>query len=239
MSSAADRGLLKGAAQMVARYDAAGGWYQDWVGDLVDDPPMEAMLALAGQCAGARVLDVGCGEGRGARALAGRGASVTGIDVSADLIDRARSAETTNPLGITYLLADAATPSWWDGTTFDGVVSNMVLSDLGDLPASLATVAAVLTPGGWFAFTMLHPCFPGSTGRLPSWSSNGYFDERWWTTGGDGVRGRVGAHHRTLSTYLNALTLARLAIETAAEPGPPAAEVPTWLALKCRRTTAT
>lgn len=224
---------------MVARYDAAGGWYQDWVGDLTDDPPMEALQAFAGQCVGARVLDVGCGEGRGARALAGRGASVIGIDVSADLIDRARAAEAANPLGITYLRADAATSSWWDGAAFDGVMSNMALSDISELAALLAMVSAVLVSDGWFAFSILHPCFPGSSGRRPSWSSSGYFDERWWTTGGDGVCGRVGAHHRTLTTYLNALTIAGLAIETAAEPGPPAAEVPTWLALKCRRTTAT
>ena len=170
-----------------------------------------------------------------ARALADRGASVVGIDVSCALIDRVRAVEASSSLGVSYFEADAATRSWWDGTPFDGVVSNMALSDIEDLDASLETVASVLGADGWFAFTILHPCFPGSDDKLPSWSPTGYFDERWWTTRGDGVRGRVGAHHRTLSSYLNALVAAGLAIETTAEPGPPTVAVPTWLAVKCRR----
>ena len=45
-----------------------------------------------------------------------------------------------------------------------------------------------------------------------------YFDQGWWNTGGDGVRGRVGSNHRTLSTYLNTMVKHGFALEAAAEP---------------------
>ena len=47
------------------------------------------------------------------------------------------------------------------GETFDGVVCNYGLSDIDDLDGVLATVSRVLTPAGWFVFSILHPCFPG------------------------------------------------------------------------------
>ncbi len=225
---------------MTARYDGIDDWYQAWVTQLSEDPALTALLAMADPCGSTdTLLDLGCGEGRVARALASGGASVVGVDLSAGLLDRARAAEvleSTGRRGISYIEGDAATTSWWNGTPFDGVVSNMALSDIEDLNGALETVAAVLAEGGWFAFTILHPCFPGSGDWLPSWSPGGYFEERWWSTGRDGVRGRVGAHHRTLSSYLNALVQAGLSIETTSEPEPPTADVPTWLGIKCRRT---
>src|SRR3954452_23404971 len=48
------------------------------------------MLALAGDVAGLRVLDLGCGEGAYSRALAAAGARVIGIDASARLVAVAR-----------------------------------------------------------------------------------------------------------------------------------------------------
>lgn len=44
-------------------------------------------LALAGNVRGLRVLDAGCGSGALAAALAGGGAAVTGIDLSAGLLE--------------------------------------------------------------------------------------------------------------------------------------------------------
>lgn len=111
----------------------------------------------------------------------------------------------------------------------------MALSDIEDLDGTLQAVATILGADGWFVFSIMHPCFPGTDQKLPSWPPGGYFDERWWTTEGDGVRGRVGAHHRTLGNYLNSLIRAGLSIECTDEPGYPTVAVPTWLAVKCRR----
>jgi len=49
------------------------------------------MLALVDELAPARVLDVGCGEGRFCRMLAERGVATTGVDPAATLIAQAQA----------------------------------------------------------------------------------------------------------------------------------------------------
>ena len=51
------------------------------------DPIIPSMLEIIGEVAGLDVLDAGCGEGYLSRILAERGATVTGIDISARLLE--------------------------------------------------------------------------------------------------------------------------------------------------------
>jgi hypothetical protein len=99
---------------------------------------------------------------------------------------------------------------------------------------------------GATAFSLLHPCFPGWDDDAPSsWPPDrGYYWEGWWLASNPGFRGKVGANHRTLSTYLNSLAAHGLTLEEAAEPPPGpkweqrlpgAAPVPLYLAGRCRR----
>src|SRR4051812_20436364 len=118
---------------MVARYDAMAEFYDGFVGDDVTDPATAALLDLAGDVAGLRVLDLACGQGRISRALARAGATVTGLDVSAALLEAARAAEETDPLGLEYRLGDAASADVLAGERFDAVVCNHALADIDDL----------------------------------------------------------------------------------------------------------
>jgi SAM-dependent methyltransferase len=229
-----------------ARYDDIADFYDDAVGDDLRDPTAAALLDMLPNLRGLRVCDIASGQGRLSRELARRGARVLGLDISAALLEKARSAENADPLGITYVEADASSPEALAGERFDGVVCHFGLSDIDNLDGAAATVSRVLRPDGWLAFSLLHPCFPGWGDDAPSsWpTGQGYFAEGWWLADNPGFRGKVGANHRMLSTYLNALVEHGLSIERAVEPRPagewlhakPSEDlVPVFLVLFCRR----
>jgi SAM-dependent methyltransferase len=223
-----------------ARFDKIADWYPGWVGDSGGLIAEGVGDLLPPSIEGARVLDVACGNGRASRALARLWAAVLGVDVSAELIAPARAAEAAHPLGISYRVADIAEPDqWWDGAAFDGAVCEMAMMDIDDLDGTVTAVASALRHGGWFAISVVHPCFPGNEAGLSSWPpEQSYFHEGWWTStdhNPDGVRIRVGSSHRTLSTYLNTLLGAGFALERVVEPPAP---VPTLLLLGCRRVPA-
>lgn len=227
----AGRPGVPGAGGPRARYDPFAGWYTEFTRD------WEVAALLPEDLDGRRVLDLACGDGRVTRLLAERGARVTGVDLSAALLAEARAREAATPRGIRYLLGDATSTAWWDGRPYDGVLCHMALMDIDDLQGALATVAAVLVPGGWFSVSVFHPCYPGgpegSWSGLPSWPPDGgYAREGWWRTSGDGIRGRVGANHRRLSTYLNALIRAGFSLEQVEERGN---SVPVLLLMRCVR----
>jgi SAM-dependent methyltransferase len=215
-----------------ARYDEFAEWYEQWIGD--KPPLVTAGSGLLPPVSGQRVLDIACGQGRLSRYLAGLGADVVGVDISAAMLDKARAA---GPDDIAYVRADVAgPPAWWDGRPFDGCTCELALMDIDDLAVTLSTVATVLRQGGWFVASIVHPCIPSTEKGLSSWPpGKGYEYEGWWTSpdhNPDGARIRVGATHRKLSTFLNALLDAGLEAERFVEPPAP---VPTYLLWRCRR----
>src|SRR5207244_9357187 len=105
-----------------------------------------AVEALMGEVAGQRICDLACGQGRVARHLADRGASIVGIDLSAKLLAIARRHEEAAPRGIEYLHADARNLGGVADGTFDGVVCFMALMDIADLNPTLRSVARILRP---------------------------------------------------------------------------------------------
>ena len=201
-----------------SRYDPIADWYAEFTRDWGTEP----VALLPAEVTGQRILDQGCGQGGACRHLAERGARMVGIDLSSEMLAHARRLEAGQRLGIEYLWGDAASTEWWDGASFDGVLSNMALMDIDDLNGALGVAARVLRTGGWLSLSLFHPCYPGgpegSASGLPSWPPDrGYDHEGWWTTNGEGVRGHVGANHRMVSTYLNAVVRAGFAIEGVGE----------------------
>jgi 2-polyprenyl-3-methyl-5-hydroxy-6-metoxy-1,4-benzoquinol methylase len=208
-----------------ARYDRIVGYYiSDFAA--IDDSASLALLDLAGPVDGQAVLDLACGHGRISRELARRGAIVTGADLSAALLARAAELEEAEPLGIRYVHADVAAPGWLERAglgkfEFDVVTCNFGLSDIDDLDGALRTAAAALKPGGRFVFSILHPCFPGGTSVSASWPTGAtYYDEGFWTADAEHspLRRQVGANHRMIATYLNALRRHDLWLDEVREP---------------------
>ena len=231
---------------MAARYDAVS----DRNASPADDykgSAVSALLDLVEPDPGPRVLDVACGHGPVARALARRGAEVIGVDISSELLARARSWADGVHAGIEYVVGDATDPTLLEGDVFNLIVCNFGLSDIDDLDQACATVARVLVAGGRFVFSILHPCFAGADDVSGSWpTGRSYYDEGFWRADDERslLRRQVGANHRMLSTYLNTLTRSGLAIDVVVESPPepdwaadrPGAEVqPVYLVVQCTR----
>ncbi len=94
-----------------------------------------------------RILDVGTGTGFLALGLAKAGHRVTGIDLSAGMVARARLNAARNDLGIDLLVADAERPPFRQ-ESFDVIVSRNLLWTLCEPENALRRWHALLRPGG-------------------------------------------------------------------------------------------
>lgn len=107
---------------------------------------------------GASVLDLACGDGRYARALAARGLRVTGVDLSETLLDVARIASPGLPGAPQYVRADLRRLPF--GPQFAGAVSLFTSFGYFDDPEDdrrvLREVARVLVPGARFVLDVPH-----------------------------------------------------------------------------------
>lgn len=206
---------------MESSYDQAGDFYFDFVkAGLSDERSMlhlaaQSVLRLAGSVAGKSVCDIACGEGHLSRLFAKHGAQVTGIDLSQNLLAHARAQAGDFP--IEYFLDDAQQLNQVAEAAFDVAICNLALMDIPDLRAAYRSAHRILKTGGRFVLSVLHPCFetpfhvPEShilfdvDGNFEGFIVRRYAAEGFWRSGGTGMRGKFGAHHRTLSTYLNDL----------------------------------
>ena len=127
--------------------------------------------------AGDRVLDVGCGTGIDAIALARQGIQVLGIDGSAGMIERFSSKIAIERLGD---LVTARVLNIQDlaslrnsGERFDGIVSAFAsLSSLPDLQHFADDAAHLVRPGGRLVLHLLN--------RFSAWEWLGYLQHRNW-----------------------------------------------------------
>lgn len=177
-----------------------------------------AMLELAGDVAGRRILDAGCGSGPLSAALRDRGAVVTGIDVSARMLQLAR-----RRLGADADLrvADLANPLPFSDGAFDDVVASLVLHYLEDWGPTLAELRRVLAPGGRLLVSVDHPFVAYGFHRLAGRSPNYFETYRWtfdWTMGGRTVP--MSFWVRPLHAMIDAFTAAGFRISVISEPQP-------------------
>ncbi|WP_067723059.1 bifunctional 2-polyprenyl-6-hydroxyphenol methylase/3-demethylubiquinol 3-O-methyltransferase UbiG [Nocardia yamanashiensis] len=105
--------------------------------------------------AGRRVLDVGCGGGFTTEFLDGRGASVSGVDPSPDLIAAARRHAAETGRNIEYRVGAAEALPYPDAA-FDIVTCVDVLEHVADPARSIREIARVLVPGGVFCFDTIN-----------------------------------------------------------------------------------
>jgi cyclopropane fatty-acyl-phospholipid synthase-like methyltransferase len=149
-------------AQLVGEgYDAIGERFDEWREQIVGDPRERWFEELASRLYdGARVLDLGCGSGLAETQRLALRFNVTGVDVSASQVRRARA----NVPAARFVHADF-TSLELPPATFEAVCSfyafNHVPRDL--LPTVFERVHGWLRPGGYFLVSL-------GTEDTPEWT---------------------------------------------------------------------
>ena len=216
-----------------ARYDGVVEWYEDFRPSL-NDEELDVLRRFLGPGRG-RCLDLGCGTGVAIPELTRLGWTVAGVDVSEEMLSRARA------FGAELHRAPAeALP--FDDASFDAAVSIWTHTDVDDFPAILREGARVLRPRASFAYIGAHPCFVGPHSRfiaaegVPELHPGYRRTERYDggpAIGPDGLRAKVGATHLPLGLFVQSFLDAGFAIERFEELG--SREYPYVVALHCRR----
>jgi SAM-dependent methyltransferase len=183
LAGRSERGLLPHALR-ATYWDARAPWW-----DAAREPALlaawldavTAALGRHGLRPGWRVLDLGCGTGTAARALAALGCRVVGLDFSAGMLRRARAAAPPAP-PLALVRADFEAGLAVRSACLDAVVCIAALHFAARPAGLLAEIARVLRPaGGRLLLLVVSPRakpgagrgLPGRTfgllSRLPGW----------------------------------------------------------------------
>jgi ubiquinone/menaquinone biosynthesis C-methylase UbiE len=204
----------------IARYDGHAEWYDQTFGAFLNEEEESFLRECLGTGGGRICLDVACGTGRYGRILEDTGYRAVGLDISADQLRFARPRlSATVQADARFLPAQDASVTMAAGMFFH--------TDVEDFAAVVREVARCLRPGGRFIYLGLHPCFVGPfVNRMTEREDlalsfvTGYGNIGWANrASGDGsmIAGRVGFHHKTLASFLDAFMAAGLAIRAARE----------------------
>ncbi|CAN5521510.1 class I SAM-dependent methyltransferase [soil metagenome] len=123
------------------------------------DVPHESRLRLLGDVEGKRVLDLGCGAGRGAIALALRGAKVIAVDPSAEQLAHARRAVEDAEVRVELHHGDVAALAFVRADGIDAAFSAYGLAGVADLDRVFRQVHRVLKPDAPLVLSLPHPAF--------------------------------------------------------------------------------
>jgi SAM-dependent methyltransferase len=209
-------------------WDEHAQWWIDGFTDGADPEYVEQIIPLAVEELAGRhkILDLGCGDGQIARALAAQGSDVLGVDPTQLHIDVAIE----RGGGPRYLLGGATNiPA--DDESFDAVVACLVFEHIDQMDEAMTEVARVLKPNGQFSFFLNHPLLqtPGS-----GWIDDHIIDppEQYWRIGPylvetesiEEVEKDVYIRFINMphSRYVNALLANGMSLERMVEPSPPA-----------------
>ncbi len=113
-----------------------------------------------------KCLEIGCGTGKNTEWLAQKAASVTGVDLSAEMLEVARSKIKNDH--VQFVQADVNADWHFSSGSYDLVSFSLVLEHIANLDTVFQKAAAALRPGGYMYMGELHPFkqYAGSKARF-------------------------------------------------------------------------
>ncbi len=149
IATSAQRGAATQAE--IARFDALAAQWWDPSGPMAPlhamNPLRIAWIAARLPSTPGRILDVGCGAGLAAEALARQGHAVLGIDAAGETLAAGRAHAAGQGLDIEYRQA-TTTDLVHEGQRFAAITALEVIEHVPDQPGFLRDLAALLEPGG-------------------------------------------------------------------------------------------
>ena len=147
-------------AAEVAKFDALASRWWDPEGEfrtLHEINPLRLdWIRQHADLAGARALDIGCGGGILAEAMAGAGASVTGIDMADKPLGVARLHQLESGAEVEYLKSTAEDLATRHSGQFDVVTCLEMLEHVPSPSRVIASVAELVRPGGHVFFSTIN-----------------------------------------------------------------------------------
>jgi SAM-dependent methyltransferase len=183
-----------------------------------------ATLDLVPNVAGAHILDAGCGSGFYTETLLERGARVTAVDGSREMVKHARERLTrlgfvdsdTDPNArVSLRTFDLGKPlDFLEDESVDGIVSALVMHYLRDWAPTLVEYRRILKPRGWLVMSTHHPATEAHRFDIVNYFLTQQLEDRWdWA-------GKVRFFRRPLTATIGALTSAGFVIDALVEPLP-------------------
>jgi len=135
--------------------------YDHWAASYDDDgnplPVLEGTLVeeLLGNVSGLEVLDLGCGTGRHAIAMARRGARVTAVDFSEGMLERAK--RKIGDAKVSFQVCDLARSLPFAAATFDLVVCALVVDHIAELEKLFREIRRVCRSSAFVVISTVHP----------------------------------------------------------------------------------
>jgi len=183
-------------------------WYDDYLHD--DDSYqkqiiMPNLLRIINPTPGKKILDLACGQGLFSEAILEKGANVTGVDISEELINIAKNRlKNIISKDDSFIVspADKILSAGIKEATCDSAICVLAAQNIKEFDVAVKETSKVLKPKGKFVLVLNHPCF-----RIPK-NSDWHFDAEGGGPEGDPsyimTNGRkAGRYGRVIYSYMS------------------------------------
>jgi len=186
--------------------------------------PGENKLGILGDISGLKAIDLGCGAGQNAVALARAGAIVTGVDFSDKQLAEARKLAGEFDIPIRLINSDISRLVKLKNDEYDIAISACAMAYVKDLKRALPEAFRILKPGGRFILSIMHPVQYIIDGDEDS----AYFNSTYpftprllkWSWDFESKSVKFQHYLRSVSEYHNCLVDSGFAVKRILEPKP-------------------
>lgn len=163
----------------------------------------------------AHILDAGCGSGFYTAELLKRGARVTGIDSSREMLKHAEEKLRDFGSQVTLRVADLTRPlDFLESGSVDGILAPLVMHYIREWKPTLSEFRRVLRPNGWLLISTHHPTTEAGRFNVANYFVTEPMEDYWhWV-------GNVRFYRRPLTAIAGAITDAGFVIDKLVEPLP-------------------